>query len=244
VVKYWEFKNLLSFNLSAFQIPAFFDYNFKIQMKVLLVFDIDDTLTLSVKQHHIAFRDSLYAIGVQKIGPTFQNYRHITDSFIAREIYEEDTRQSFTREVHQQFENELTKRIRKIQFQEVPGASQLLHSLQASKELAICFATGSFRRPAMHKLDSAGITYNEKLLVGADEWEEREQIVTKAIETAHHHYQVNSFERTIAIGDGVWDLLTAKNLGLEFIGVGKEHKATLLEKGATTIFEDLTFFEM
>lgn len=213
-------------------------------MKILLVFDIDDTLTLSVKQHHIAFRESLYAIGVKNIGPTFQNYRHITDSFIAKEIYEEDLQIPFSKEVQQQFEKELTERISRITFREVPGAKSLLASLQTSPEYGICFATGSFRRPAMHKLQSAGISFEEKLLVGADEHEERAQIVGKAIEQACNHYKTVSFERTIAVGDGLWDLRTAQQLGLEFIGIGEEHQDTLLKNGATTIFGDLTSFTL
>lgn len=195
-----------------------------------------------MKQHHIAFRESLHAIGVQNIGPTFQNYRHITDSYIAKEIYETDQQKPFSWEVYTQFEQELTSRISQIEFTEVPGAIRLIHLLQQSQVVSFCFATGSYRRPALHKLQSAGFEIDENLLVGADDLPEREQIVKKAIQIASDHYQISKFDRTVAIGDGLWDLLTARRLGLEFIGVGNEHASVLKENGAQTIFPDFQTF--
>ncbi|MBX0331793.1 hypothetical protein K3G39_00930 [Pontibacter sp. HSC-14F20] len=58
------------------------------------------------------------------------------------------------------------------------------------------------------------------------------------------YYQVHNFEKVISVGDGLWDFISAKNLGLEFIGFGTANQKMLLENGAQIICNDLTEFEL
>lgn len=213
------------------------------QKKHLLVFDIDGTLTDSVIIHQQAFRTMLTQIGIQP--PTsFHTFKHHTDSFIVKELYEAAHQEAFPASKRIAFEQGLTKIIVTQAIQEIAGAKQLLQRLAQDSHYGVCFATGSLRRAAQYKLNAAGIAYEPSLLVAADEIYERENIVTQAIQQAKDFYQVANFNRIVAIGDGLWDLKTAQNLQLEFIGVGLTNQQILKEQGASIILENLTNFPL
>jgi phosphoglycolate phosphatase-like HAD superfamily hydrolase len=210
----------------------------------LIVFDIDGTLTDSVIRHQKAFIETLFEIGVSEINSEFKSFKHHTDSFIAKEIYENNQKKAFSQEKMQQFENGLSERIKLFNFNEIKGAKELVEKLQKETEFGVCYATGSLREPAEHKLNSIGIEFKEWQLVASDKIYERENIVGKAIKNSSENYEVETFERIISVGDGLWDLLTADNLKLEFIGVGEENRELLIQEGAIRVLKDLTEFEI
>lgn len=214
-----------------------------LQKKNLIVFDIDGTLTDSVTVHQKAFTEVLLEIGVKKV-TEFKKFKHHTDSFISKEIYEIDREKLFSKVKINELESALTQKISCENFKEIEGAKKLIKFIESKTNFAICYATGSLRRPAEYKLKSIGIKFNAKQLVASDNIYEREKIVSKAIENASKFYNVKKFERIISVGDGLWDLLTAKNLGLEFIGVGLKHKELLIENGAKYVYENLTKFKL
>lgn len=207
--------------------------------KSLIVFDIDGTLTDSVKAHQKAFRETLFQIGVSEINSEFKSFKHHTDSFIAKEIYEQNQNEPFSKERAELFEKGLTERIKLTSFKEIRGAKSLLDTLELDSEFGICYATGSLRNAAKHKLNSIGIQYEDWQLVASDRIYERENILRKAILNSSKHYDIETFDRIISVGDGLWDLLTAKNLKIEFIGVGEKNKDVLIQNGAKLIVRDL-----
>ena len=208
--------------------------------KTLFVFDIDDTLTQSAAIHIECFIHSLNELGVEKMDTNFGDYLHHTDSYIAKTIYEKELWQTFTEELKAQFEKLLSNKMEGKTIEEVPGAAAFIKKLQKNKSVAICFATGSLRRPAVQKLKAIGVDFNNQLLVASDRLEKRESIVKGAIAAAKKFYIVDSFDRIISVGDGLWDLEAAENLGLEFIGIGEKNKETLIENGCENHFEDFT----
>lgn len=210
----------------------------------LIVFDIDGTLTDSVQQHQKAFTETLFDIGVQELSASFKTFKNHTDSFIAKTIYENDQQKPFTKERRLAFEKGLYEKIQVENIYEIAGAKKLIDTLENTPGYGVCFATGSLRRPAQHKLNSADIHFNDKLLVASDMIYEREQIVAQAIEQAKDYYKVSSFKRIISVGDGLWDLITAQNLGLDFIGIGQTNEKVLIEQGAQTIYKDLNEFKI
>ena len=76
-----------------------------------IVFDIDGTLTDSVSLHHEAFINALRQMGVQSMDTNWGNYKHHTDLFIAKTIYENDTKQPFNSERVSELEYFLLKHI-------------------------------------------------------------------------------------------------------------------------------------
>jgi phosphoglycolate phosphatase-like HAD superfamily hydrolase len=213
------------------------------QKKNLIVFDIDGTLVDSVVQHQQAFRDTLIELGVQEINKSFGSFKHHTDSFISKEIYESNTGEPFIESIFEAFEKGLTQKISKEKFKEIRGAKRLIEELEANTDFGVCYATGSLRKPAVHKLISIGVSFDNQQLVTSDAIYDRETIVEQAIKDAKEFYGVKSFDRIISVGDGLWDLSTAINLGLEFIGVGLVNQKVLKANGANIILDDLTRFQ-
>lgn len=206
--------------------------------KTLLIFDIDDTLTETAEIHIQAFIESLNELGVEKIDTNFGEYLHHTDSYISKTIYEKELWQTFTEVLKAKFEKLLSTKMAENEVEEVPGASQFIKEVKNNKSIAVCFATGSLRRPAVQKLKAIGVDFDNRLLVASDRLMKRESIVKQAIADAKKFYGVDRFEKVISIGDGLWDLKTAQNLGLEFVGIGKKNKDVLEENGCKCWFED------
>ena len=213
-------------------------------MKNLIVFDIDGTLTDSVEIHQKAFKETLHEIGVKEIKKEFKKFKHHTDSYIVKEIYEQETNEKFIDSKFVEFEKGLNDKICKNVISEINGAKKLIESLNKNSDFGFCFATGSLLRPAIHKLNSIGVNYHEELLIASDKIYSREEIVSQAIKNAERHYGVKSFKRIISVGDGLWDLLAAKNLNIEFIGIGEKNKNLFKENGARIVLNDLTQFEL
>lgn len=210
----------------------------------LFVFDIDGTLTDTVTPHQIAFAESLHDIGVNEIRQDFNTFIHHTDSYISKSIYEETTGKRFNATVKSKFEKQLTAKVLRQNIREIPGAVNLINALKKKENVSIVYATGALRRTAIYKLDSLNISFEPWQLVASDELYEREKIVEQAILNAKSQKGIDHFDRTISIGDGLWDLKTAKHLKLEFIGVGAKHRKALLKNGAKKVLTDLREFQI
>lgn len=211
---------------------------------ILLIFDIDGTLTDTVPMYKQAFIDGLLRMGVQQMDTNFKEYLHHTDSYIGKVIYEADRQEAFTAAKIEAFEAHLTEIVMQAQIAEIAGAKKLMESLLADDEIAIGFATGSMLKPAEHKLEATAIPYRKGVLVAANHIHERENIVGQAIEQAKSFYHQTTFDRIISIGDGLWDLKTARNLGIEFIGIGQANKEIMESHGMKQYFDDLTEFSI
>ncbi|HEY1047273.1 MAG TPA: HAD family hydrolase [Bacteroidia bacterium] len=206
----------------------------------LIIFDIDGTLTDSVKIHQDAFNKSLVAIGVKEFNDKFGTYKHHTDSHIAKFIFETATNEPFDKALQDRFEDNLYDLITNHKVLEIAGAKQFIEYLERETEFAVCYATGSFFKPAIYKLEQINVKCHTDLLIASNEIEEREKLLETAIENALKHHEVERFERIISFGDGVWDLLTAQNLNIEFVGIGSTNYEILTEKGMEKHFNDFT----
>ncbi|BDS13185.1 HAD family hydrolase [Aureispira anguillae] len=213
--------------------------------KNLVVFDIDGTLTDSVAVHQHCFRVALQQFGVADVTMNFGTFKHHTDSFIAKEIIEHSTTTVFNTSEVAQFETFLMEELLKAEsIPEIKGAKQIIEFLENETNYAICYATGSLRRPAAYKLECIGIEFQDWQLVASNQLYEREEIVAKAILNAQKQYGLSQFDTVISIGDGLWDLKTARNLGLEFIGMGTANKKRLEQNGSSINLDDFTQFNL
>lgn len=195
----------------------------------LLVFDIDYTLTQTAKIYQDIFAEGLKELGVKKKSHKFNSYKHHTDSYIAKEIYESEIKSNFSESKMKELEQVIDNKLQAIEIKEIRAASETISKLQKNKEVAICFATGSFLKPATQKLHAIGIKFNPLQLMASNDFYKREEIVKEAIKNAKKFYGVDSFNRIISIGDGIWDLNCANNLGIDFIGIGNRNKSILIE---------------
>lgn len=97
--------------------------------QILIVFDIDGTLTDSMDIHHEAFMLALEQIGVTNYIPFQREFKHFTDSFVVKDIFEFSTNEPFT-EIHfSTFSKCLTAEILKHEITEILGAKELVSHL-------------------------------------------------------------------------------------------------------------------
>ena len=81
----------------------------------------------------------------------------------------------------------------------------------------------------MYKLQKIGLKNQDHLIAAANNFLSREEIVNHAISIAEKENNIK-FDKIISLGDGVWDLKTAQNLNLEFIGIGEKNYEFFKEK--------------
>ena len=182
----------------------------------------------------------MQTIGVSQVNEQWETYVHLTDSYIAKVNYERE-KGTFTQEVFDMFETAFTSLMKSCKVHQIIGANAFLETMEYHSDYGVCFATGSLREAVQLKLKAAEVVFDESVLQTSDYLHmTREAIVLKAIEKAKQKYKVSDFEQIIAFGDGVWDVKTARNLKIDFIGVGKHNEAQLREVGSTKHIEDFT----
>lgn len=208
--------------------------------KNLIVFDIDGTLTDTVEIHQNAFRTSLQHIGVKNFNDSFGTYKHHTDSFIAKEIFELSVNKPFEQLILDTFEEHLYTQINQNKIREINGAKQLIKYIETNTDFGICYATGSLLKPAKLKLEKTGILFDPTQLVASNKINEREAIIKKAINNSLSFYNVEKFDRIISFGDGIWDLKAAENLSIEFVGIGDKHHEILTLNGMKKHYTDFS----
>lgn len=209
----------------------------------LLLFDIDGTLTDSVVIHQASYLHAYSKFDIPDLNTDWDSYTHHSDSWIFGEVF----RQNFDREPTAQerdlFSRTLSEYFESIAYDqgisEVPGASHFIKQVIDDPNLGYAFATGSLRAPAIRKLESLNVVFSNELLVTASEFETREEIVQAAIRHAENHFKVAKFDKIVSYGDGYWDLITASQLKIDFIGIAQSEKAQLLrDSGAELVLEN------
>lgn len=196
-------------------------------MKKLVVFDIDGTLLDSTKIDEDCFVRALKdEYKVAHIDERWETYKSVTDGCVFEEIFEKTFSRKptapETRRMIRRFllyiENSLSGQDGVIN--PIPGAGEILESLNAHPEWGIAVASGGWRESALFKLRQAKLGIDGIPLVTSSEEKIREQIVSLSIEKAKAHYGVPGFEKIVSVGDAAWDVKVAKQLKLAFIGVG------------------------
>lgn len=211
----------------------------------LIVFDIDDTLTKSEYQHQLAYVNTMKEFGITQINQNWKDYKHHTDSFILKVNFENNLSEKFDLSFIEAFENRMTELIGSLKkVSEIKGAKETIDYFSKKTDYAISFATGSLLKPAFVKLNQSGIKYTDHLVVGSNKIYSREGIVETAIKRAKDVHKVTSFDNIISVGDGIWDLKTARNLGLHFIGIGMKNYADFHRESVKLHIKDWSEFDL
>ncbi|RBL85032.1 hypothetical protein DDE05_19885 [Streptomyces cavourensis] len=108
--------------------------------------------------------------------------------------------------------------------QPIPGAADFVHGL-ADSAWAVVFATGGVRAVSGVKLQAAGIPFSDAALFTASEEPARDALVARAIAHARRAHPQTRNGVVVSMGDGLWDLQVARQLGLRFLGVGSTAQA-------------------
>jgi phosphoglycolate phosphatase-like HAD superfamily hydrolase len=214
------------------------------QKKNLIVFDIDDTLTKSENQHQTAYVSTMKDFGITKINQDWKTYLHHTDSYILKENYEANFNKEFNFSFIPEFEKRMTASMLTLpETEEIKGAREVVDFFMKETDYAICFATGSLLAPAFIKLAQAKINFVPALVEASNTLFTREEIVKSAIDKAKRYFNVSEFENIISVGDGIWDLETARNLGIYFLGIRNKNLADFQQENIKSHIVDWYNFD-
>ena len=213
----------------------------------LAIFDIDGTLTETDEVDEICFVQALADThGITGISTTWAAYPHTTDSGITRQIFQENFDRVPTnvelKDFQSRFVNLLEEYCQKdaASFDEISGASSTLRRLNEEPDWKVAIASGSWRVSGALKLKHARIDLDHFPSSFADDGLSREEILNSAVQKAQLRYEQANFDRIVSVGDGLWDVRTARNLGFPFVGIGREERSKrLFRAGATHVLRDL-----
>lgn len=215
-------------------------------MKKLAILDIDGTLTNTSHVDEICFTRAVAEThGVTEIGASWAACPHVSDSGIAHQIFLDH----FGREPLDDDLSPMKSRFFDLLrehhlldaafFAEIPGARHMVTQLEQKEDWVITIATGCWQGSAKMKLAAAGIELERFPGGFAEDARAREGIVQTAIDRARLHYGQDEFSKIVSVGDGLWDVRTASNLGLDFVGIASGERAqTLRQAGARHIVGD------
>ncbi len=210
--------------------------------KPLYIFDIDGTLTDSIPTYIKAITQVLSDIGLTDIDTDYDNYLHHTDRYALAYNYERNFGKQITDELCDHVDELLEKELQKYApSTEIKGAQKTLLTLQKNN-IPFAYGTGAFPKATIVKMNQAKLPLIKEVLATSMHSMTREGFVKQAIDKAKTYYNQIGFQRVIAVGDGLWDLRAAQNVGIEFIGVGLKNKQALLDAGCELWIEDLTDF--
>jgi phosphoglycolate phosphatase-like HAD superfamily hydrolase len=212
----------------------------------LAVFDIDGTLVQTTRVDDScfvrAFRD---VFGIEDIDTDWSHYESCTDAVIVPEILRRglgrEPKRAEVVQHRERFAELLAESLERdaAAYAATPGAQELLDTLSGDPEWGVALATGGWRVTSHFKLRAGGLNVDGIPVANADDARTREEIAVCAYQQACDQADVDDFCGTVLIGDGVWDLTAARNLGAGFVGIARgEGAGRLRSLGAATVQAD------
>ncbi|MEE9142383.1 MAG: HAD family hydrolase [Gammaproteobacteria bacterium] len=202
----------------------------------LIVFDLDGTLTETYAVDEEAFvRTMADEFGIENMSTNWAGYPHATDLAIVHDLHEQKFGREPDRDDIERFKNRMTRYLqegmrRSGGMRSIAGVSEMLETLNADPCYAVAIATGAFDRSAELKFRSGDLDVDGIPIATSDDGTSRADIVRVAVKRAKQQYGCNEFERVVCVGDGTWDLETARELGYGFIGIGTGTQADMLRR--------------
>ena len=219
----------------------------------LAVFDLDGTLLQTGDVDRRCYVQSIVEVfGITGASTDCRDYTHVTDSGITREVVERHQGRSPTEEELDRVVDRFLELLKeecassRKAFEPFPGARDLARRLPAETEWQIAIATGGWRASAEFKLKCAEFPCSGIPMATANDAISREEIVQRAIDRAAEKHGEDAFDRVVCIGDGVWDVQTAANLRLPFVGIGSQETLTTMgvDWGAGDFLDHDAFVEL
>ena len=210
----------------------------------LAIFDIDGTITNTNAVDERCFLSAFSEyLDIDIRQNRWQSFRHVTESNIAEEIFENVMGRKPSEKEYQDlielFVNKLREELQSNpeHFEEVSGVKSFFNHLIESEHFHVSIATGSWSSSAELKLDAIQLDYSDIPLAHCDDFITREEITLDAIRKSKLKYE-REFDDIIYFGDGIWDFKTCRNLGIRFIGIDCNKTGVLSMLGAKHVFHD------
>jgi phosphoglycolate phosphatase-like HAD superfamily hydrolase len=192
----------------------------------LAVFDLDGTLTDTCDldgECYAATLAEIFGLPADHASYDWSRFDDVSHTGIVRELLRNDGRdpsEGDLADFERAFVDRIAGALRRDsgRCRPVPGAVELVERLLEEPEWAVALATGCFRTSALLKLAHAGFDPFEVVRSG-DDSPVRARIVESAVRGAEEAFST-AFESVVVLGDAVWDVAAAMELGLPCIGIG------------------------
>jgi phosphoglycolate phosphatase-like HAD superfamily hydrolase len=212
----------------------------------LVMFDIDGTLTDTNEVDYACTVHALSEVfGVDASGTDWTEYENSTDrgcieEFARRHLGRPATEEEAERAKELYLEILVQRsRTRPEQFEPIPGAIGMLEHLQRLPEAAVSLATGAIQESSKIKLGSAGFSCDTLPMASGSDALAREEIMLLSEKKAAALAGTDRFRTRAYVGDALWDLQAAKNVGFHFIGIARGARAEDLQRrGAPWVVPD------
>ncbi len=209
----------------------------------LAIFDIDGTLTESTRADNDCFVEAMdRTFGIKDVDTNWTNYEHSTDSGIVAEILRSRFERPPSKEEIARFRSSFFEALEGYfsthPLEEIRGAQAFVDRLRQHPDWAVAIATGGWRTSALNKLRNAGIEIDGFPLRSSDDAVSRNDILRLAIQDSSRTYSQTSFDRIVYLGDASWDVRSAQQLQIPFVGVGARRQERLQSLGATHVIGD------
>ena len=216
----------------------------------LILFDIDGTLTNTLNLDDSLYRQALAEIhNIEVSDCDWEDYKKFTggsDSGMTYKIFSEKLGRAPSRAEYEDLKNQFLYSLQSVAesnpkaFIEITGAKALLDYIAEQQDYRIGIATGSWQKSGEIKLKCLDIDYYGMPFGNAEFYHKRQEIVQSAINQARIIYDAYRFDNIIYVGDGVWDLKTANDLEIDFIGVDFAESGVLGKQGTKYVIKDFT----
>ena len=205
---------------------------------MLLIFDIDGTLTKDNRVGTEAFRMSVADMfGISGYSENWSEYKNDADTGIVNDIVAKYRGRNLSKNEIREFQKHYLECFDKLlslpdnNVLAVDGAAQFLESLKDRCDVRVALFTGGFPLVARRKLELISID-KELLLSAALDGFSREEIFRKCISCAKAKYGVE-FRNTVLFGDSMSDIEISKKFGIPLVGITTQLSADIfLSAGA------------
>ncbi len=213
----------------------------------LAIFDVDGTLLDNMEIEDACYSAALREVlELPSLDTDWTHYEHVSDAAIAVEAYR---RHHGSVPSAAQLDATMARFVRLLAeahdtdagvIRATDGAAQLFEAL-ARHGWAVAIATGAWRRASELKMSAGGLRYAGVPMATSEDGPARASIVSAARVRAERLHGVERFDRVVSIGDGLWDVLAARDLRLPFVGIGRGARAHALRAaGVAVILQDYT----
>lgn len=202
---------------------------------MLIIFDIDGTLCDTSEVDAACYAEAIEQVTGRSLSTVdWSSYPEATNTAIAQDFLREIGEKEIElreRHIREEFVRRLEDKGRSNPelFRPIDGAREIIAHLRR-KKYSIAIATGCWRESAHSKLRMAGFDVNGMPFASSSDTRRRPDIIALAAERAGR-----AISDSVYVGDGVWDVKAAHELGMRFIGIGRSHEI-LRGHGARTVF--------
>ncbi|MDH5676691.1 MAG: haloacid dehalogenase-like hydrolase [Myxococcales bacterium] len=210
-------------------------------MKTLAIFDIDETLIHTRKGWPGVFGASIRRVlGEATVAQVDEReFTHVTAAGIVQEIYQRRLgRQATASELQAICDAQLQRLDAVPPPPPVEGARALLSMLQQSPGFRVAIGSGNFGAVMRYKLRATGFDEDRYPMGSCDDDISRAGLIHAAVARAERLVG-HGFERIVYVGDALWDVVTARTMGLPLVGVAADGDcARLTDAGVSHVLKD------